>query len=1037
MLPFQNGVPTSGTLIPNLISRSVNPANTAAGGYKAYPSTYTLPPPNRAASDSSATPAVSSTLPSINGRYVSPAQWNAHYLMPRDPGVDAPGSTSTDSTPVSSFVAPDWVVVTRGGVGSVSWGSTLTDATISNNNYVVGRYAYAVYNEGGTLDMNAAGYPSGLTATQLSQKGSLALADLTQLTVGSSPGVSLTQAKIDNFVGWRNYASAKLSGATFGSISFTATTASNWLTNFVGTNGTNGYMQIVPPPTGQATPPTDQALLSRQQLISLTQSLSISPDFLQFMGTFSRALEQPSFVPEAGRPGVIGTIAPPPSYASATSNADYYQGNSGNYDQNYTGTTSFVIPTANPSFLAIRAKSAFTRFNGATAVAGEPLVKTKFALSRLGIFSPTATTATIKTAYATTADTDPALNRFGLTRTSATAPWTYNHGQNYIMTLAEVAQLSTPREPDFAELLKAAINIGSLGKGGPNLNALLTSLNYQYTVDTATDYEILQIMANLIDQTDTDSYPTAIQLGVPGVGAVSYYRVFYGIEDLPYFYRYHPLSVVDTPPQPLLNHTQAVTFSPGSFGYPSTVPGPPVAADTNTYTFNWMARVSAVGALSNPGDMALMYIPEVWNPHDPTTQTTTTSRPQKFRIVVTTQDPVSQTTAWKIGALCNLANYNATDGSPFYNGVQGIVPVASYPAASTPIAFDPPTAATPNTALTFTDVNGTLFREPTLLWRQNFPTGVNLQNVGSSTAKITDAVSGQTYVGVVAGKTPISATVTVGPSSPAKATDGTYIVQGNGLSYTTATVAGTSYPQLTFTLQYQDANSNWITYDVKYPDLHGMSSPSLVVNPADFTGVGWNSFQNPLQGGIGSGQLGDTATGIDPRSARWGVGTGDNISYAASGATASSPGLEPAMITNYKQLTSAATTALSASNFTVVESQRPRQDQGDFSSYSGPGETINAGRNVQMRWFSGPSFSATDMQTTDMHFFDGMMEQNNPQGENPRARRYHDGGNLCGRPGWCSPPRERGVCLDRDRHGAIHYGSDWIADGHGQFVRGQ
>jgi hypothetical protein len=332
MIPFQNGVPTSGTLIPNLISRSVSPQNISGSApYVSYPATYTSTsiPPNRAASDptaatADATSKVNSSTPSLNGRYVSPAQWNSHYLIPRDPGTDTPGSTSADSTPVSSFVPPDWVVVTRAGaktVLSTSFASGgLNDPTLTNTNFAVGRYAYAIYNEGGVLDMNAAGYPAdptspgapnsnGLTSAQISRKGSLALADLTQLPASATSTVTLSQTQINNFVGWRNYASAQLTSAngSYGSFSFTPATASNWLTNFVTAN-TSGFMQIV----GTATPPTDQALLSRQQLISVIQSLGISPDFLQYMGTFSRALEQPSFVPDPTRPRIINTATPPP-----------------------------------------------------------------------------------------------------------------------------------------------------------------------------------------------------------------------------------------------------------------------------------------------------------------------------------------------------------------------------------------------------------------------------------------------------------------------------------------------------------------------------------------------------------------------------------------------------------------------------------------------------------------------------------------------------------------------------------------------------
>ena len=52
------------------------------------------------------------------------------------------------SSPVPSFSPPDWVLVTAQGPNSAPTPST-----------VIGRYALAVYDEGGLLDMSLAGYP--------------------------------------------------------------------------------------------------------------------------------------------------------------------------------------------------------------------------------------------------------------------------------------------------------------------------------------------------------------------------------------------------------------------------------------------------------------------------------------------------------------------------------------------------------------------------------------------------------------------------------------------------------------------------------------------------------------------------------------------------------------------------------------------------------------------------------------------------------------------------------------------------------------
>jgi hypothetical protein len=76
---------------------------------------------------------VSSGAASANGRIITLDRWNSHYLIP--------------STP--TFTAPDWVLVTGQGP---------QPAPVPN--VVIGRYAFAVYDEGGLMDMNLGGYPN-------------------------------------------------------------------------------------------------------------------------------------------------------------------------------------------------------------------------------------------------------------------------------------------------------------------------------------------------------------------------------------------------------------------------------------------------------------------------------------------------------------------------------------------------------------------------------------------------------------------------------------------------------------------------------------------------------------------------------------------------------------------------------------------------------------------------------------------------------------------------------------------------------------
>src|SRR5256886_9367382 len=123
--PSQYGVPpiTDPSPIPNLIRRSFSGA-----------------PQSRAST-------VSSGAPSADRRSISFARWNSHYLVPLDPN-------GTDSKPVSSFVAPDWVMVTGQG--------PKPSPTPSD---VIGRYAFAVYDEGGLMNMDLGGFPTYASAT--------------------------------------------------------------------------------------------------------------------------------------------------------------------------------------------------------------------------------------------------------------------------------------------------------------------------------------------------------------------------------------------------------------------------------------------------------------------------------------------------------------------------------------------------------------------------------------------------------------------------------------------------------------------------------------------------------------------------------------------------------------------------------------------------------------------------------------------------------------------------------------------------------
>src|SRR6266700_1689891 len=124
MLPATFGNPDP-TGIPNLVRRSVN-GDTSA-----------IPAPAVA---SFASTVNSTTDVSANGRSVSLARWNKHYLVP------TLNTGDNKTAPVASFVAPDWVILTQGDsnnpttppggpVAFSTWDSTLADPT--NAHYAV------------------------------------------------------------------------------------------------------------------------------------------------------------------------------------------------------------------------------------------------------------------------------------------------------------------------------------------------------------------------------------------------------------------------------------------------------------------------------------------------------------------------------------------------------------------------------------------------------------------------------------------------------------------------------------------------------------------------------------------------------------------------------------------------------------------------------------------------------------------------------------------------------------------------------------
>ena len=491
----------------------------AVNGTSAYPNAATYPPSQRAAQ-----PTISSTSSSLNGRFVSLARWNKPLLLPKnDPA-------STDATPATTgtlaCTTPAWVIMGRDGSNPATSGSN-----------VVGRYAYTIYDEGGVLDMNVAGYrasddngtPADFSTAELGRKGVLAAADLTR--------IGLTGTQTQTLVNWRNAATLQAGGANYLSTVLSDTTG------FLRVSGSNGQ--------------SDRAFPSRQSLMSFvlnnfTGTMANRQNLLQYMGIFSRDNNAPSYRPDPNRPRVLGANATDARTAVKT-----YEGNMAAKINN---------DLFNPAFLEVKVKTAFTRFDGTQAVPGEPLVKSRFPLRRLAWLTYKGPSADSMDAVTIpyleslgfseeylrrgTSGTDGNVYKcFGLTWVPNKNRWTYDHGvPQHIMRLDEVA--AAGREPDFFELLQAAIHVGSLGKTyfmpDTRLSYGPTRDDERYFGDNSKkvdmpwvwpEQQIIEIGACIIDQFDVDRFPTEIAFLTRFDSPYMNYASVYGQENLPTLHR--------------------------------------------------------------------------------------------------------------------------------------------------------------------------------------------------------------------------------------------------------------------------------------------------------------------------------------------------------------------------------------------------------------------------------------------------------------------------------------------------------------------
>jgi Tfp pilus assembly protein PilX len=827
---------------------------------------------------------------SLNFRSISAARWNKALLLAKQ------SPTTTDRTPVTAFPTPDWIYVARDGSNPGNGGTAVSinnsspyislpsvdpSAAINNtqagHNPITQRYAYALYDEGSTLDMNVAGSPitgtNGSTITYTPQqpyKNALAYADLTQLLTGFGLSASQEEAFVNGIVGWRNNGSGQASGS-FPSYTFGVAVppAAHPFDAFIlSTRG--GFLS-----SGGSATQSDNAFTSRQQLLQYLTT----PTFLNaagltdaqmqtlcpYLGTFSRDISQPSYAPPSGRPTVL----------TAT--------NGGN---NAYGADDKV----NPSFLDVTVPSnaTFTRNDGSAPVAGEPLVKKRFALNRIAWVTyagPSGEGRNLSDPdmQALINDGIPATflqegtkaniqKYFGLDWDSSNHQWKYDINNGGSGPIQKIAAMTTPHDPDFFELLKSAIAVGSVGKALGNSVSELPAdsgsstheqpTNFNYYAESSVDYQILQIGANIIDQFQPANY--AVQIVFSDGQSVNP-RTIVGVENLPY------LADIFNGVLPITHPTTLPKNSSGAAGTPGD----------STYGPN--------DAIGTGGIGVWMQTPVIWNPHDPSSPVGAIG-PTSFRILADSTTPD--------GVIGNndpyyyLTTYAATGagGSAGASFSYQTVPPTSMAFKnptngdgnadirfSTP-SFSPTKELCPEPVVamryaTITDNNQNrlafslsnssyLFGDASL--NASAPQNSSLKSTyfsgapGTRNPEPLDKYTTNSYVGFYLGSFPLawkdSAT-----GNPVSASQGGAVLArvSSGPGATTGP-GNPSSCYMTYRMQYKDTQGNWVTYDTKYGKAYDGSVTALYVTVPS---TNYGSL-------VGAGDVGFMT---DPRTSRFGI----------------------------------------------------------------------------------------------------------------------------------------------------------------------
>lgn len=644
---------------------------------------------------------VATSTSAAGGRQHDGVYWNQAQLV---------SVLNSDKATLNKYLVPNWIYTNRSNsapndpndrakqhptVYAANSGMEPSSGNALGPNTIVGRYAYNIYDVGGLLNANVAGYGNGVN-TQPSYsnkaamivpgyKGSVLMADLSGLTLnntlsGSDPSTFATTST-NSLPKFRYPADpanpTKTWKADLSKILVSGQYA-GWVRPFLAT-----YDPAIASRYGMATSAgllTNNGFSSRQDLITWVNSqlgngTTTANWTLPYLTHFSYDADAPSFTPNTNRP-----------------RSNELLGTTGGND-----SSKALDDQINPAFTAVLDTN------------GYPLVKHRFPLSALSLLD------NIYPGHVPTELLDPSstLSKqiqydFGLVWNAGNNCWDYKDvdpgnyvGIKQLRTTSNAGTNTVPntRSPNFFELLKASLTAGSLGKqwgegsydGDPD-NTLgaprYSSINYQ----------VVQIGANIISQTTSHYCPTAICLNRNGTAPI-----IYGVKDLPYLYR-----------------TRLLALTIDSF---KEADGHQPMYDTKSKTYSQQD--------------AYMVQPELWNPHAPNLLASTTNYPRAFRIVpeTVTAVGVQMTTGggavWKEGTGPNepIGDYTGMGGP---NCLPNIVYRSNPPDAYISFGWDPSDASNNDLLPRAPDlVNGSAlgsFRSPCPLAAPTFPSGIRLDS---------------------------------------------------------------------------------------------------------------------------------------------------------------------------------------------------------------------------------------------------------------------------------------------------------------------